>query len=87
MANIAAIYQGNSHRTYDLVAKSRNPYARTIVRLEFSPERDFYRVVTAGPSRQDAYNNKTPLWERAQSDHSLTGTPGAVSGQNGVSSK
>ena len=87
MANMDAIYQGNNNRTYDLVAKFRNPYARTIVRLEFSPEGDFYRVVTAGPSRQDAYNNKTPLWERAQSDHSLTGTPGAVSGQNGVSGK
>ena len=87
MANMDAIYQGNNNRAYDLVAKFRNPYARTIVRLEFSPEGDFYRVVTAGPSRQDAYNNKTPLWERAQSDHSLTGTPGAVSGQNGVSGK
>lgn len=87
MANIDAIYQGNNNRTCDLVAKSRNPYARTIVRLEFLPEGDFYRVVTAGPSRPDAYNNKTPLWERAQSNRSLTGTPGAVSGQNGVSGR
>ena len=47
--------------------------------------------ITAEPSfakilkRLSAPVNKTPLWERAQSSHSVTKTPDAISGQSGVS--
>lgn len=43
------------------------------------------RETTVTPTRKDFYKNKTPLWERAQSNRSTEGTPSAVSGQNGVS--
>lgn len=85
MGNLSAVYQGNSNRTYDLVAKARKPFARTVVRLEFSPNGDHYKVVTAGLVRPDRYDKKTPLWERAQTSHSNRRTPDAISGQSGVS--
>lgn len=85
MGNLSAVYQGNTNRTYDLVAKARKPFARTVARLEFSPNGDHYKVVTAGLVRPDRYDKKTPLWERAQTSHSNAGTPDAISGQSGVS--
>lgn len=79
---VEAIYPGNSSRTLAMVVRSDKPNKQVVIRLEFDPEGDFYRVKTAMPVRVDAFNEKSPLWERAQSNHSLAGTPGAVSGHS-----
>ena len=89
MDNIDAVYQGNTSRKYEVVAKAKEPHSRAVIRLEFSPNGDFYRVVTAGPASGNRYKNETPLWESAH--HSQSGkaesrddTP-RITGQSGVS--
>lgn len=79
---VEAIYPGNSSRTLAMVVRSDKPNKQVVIRLEFDPEGDFYRVKTAMPVRKDTYDRQSPLWERAQTNHSLAGTPGAVSGHS-----
>lgn len=89
LKNIDAVYQADSNRKYDLIAVQPATWKRVVIRLEFDSRGDFYRVITAGPLRDDFYKNKTPLWERAQSFHSENsepmGNPRAFTGQSGVS--
>ena len=84
LSRVDAVYDvdGNG-RKYDLVSRAMTPQGRVMVRLEFAAEGDFYTVATAGPMRPEYYQKKTPLWERAQSSHSASGTPDAISGQSG----
>ena len=70
-------------RKYDLVSRIMTPQGRVMIRLEFAESGDYYSVVTANPVRENFFNKKTPLWERAQSNQ-LQESPGAVSGQSGV---
>lgn len=79
-----AIYQGK--RGNLLLVKRRTPNAVVYVQLTPSEHGDYYDVKTATPSRQDAFNNKTPLWERAQSNQNLS-VPSVrdLSSQSGVS--
>ncbi|MDE7240993.1 MAG: hypothetical protein K2N62_03795, partial [Desulfovibrio sp.] len=85
LENLDAVYDvdGNG-RKYDFVSRARSPQGRVMLRLEFAPEGDYYAVATAGPVRPEYYAKKKPLWERAQSSHSASGTPDAISGQSGV---
>lgn len=89
LKNIDAVYQADSNRKYDLIAVQPATWKRVVIRLEFDSRGDFYRVITAGPLRDDFYKNKTPLWERAQSFHSENsepmGNPRAFTGQSDVS--
>lgn len=85
LSNIAAVYQGKDNQSYELISVSDKLNKRAIIRLQFSPDGHFYRVVTATLIRPDRYKKRTPLWERAQTSHSNTGTPHAISGQSSVS--
>ncbi len=84
LENLDAVYEVDGKRKYDLVSRARTPQGRVMIRLEFAENGDYYSVATAGPVRPEYYHKKTPLWERAQSNHSVIETPGAVSGQSGV---
>ncbi len=60
---------------------------RVIIKLKFEEIGEYYRVSSAGPVRPEYYRKETPLWERAQSNHSVTGTPDAISGQSGIADR
>lgn len=85
LSSIGAVYQGKDNQSYELISVSDKLNKRAIIRLQFSTDGHFYRVVTATLIRPDRYKKRTPLWERAQTSHSNTGTPHAISGQSGVS--
>lgn len=55
-----------------------------MVRLEFAESGEYYTIVTSGTVRKNYYDKKTPLWEGANLNHSTSGTPDAISGQNGA---
>ena len=84
LSHVDAVYavNGNS-RKYDIVSRAMTPQGRVMVRLEFDAAGDYYSIATAGPVRPQYYHKKSPLWERAQSSHSASGTPDAISGQSG----
>lgn len=88
LGNLDAVYDvdGNG-RKYDLVSRAMRTQGRVMIRLEFAESGDFYQVVTAGPVRDSYFNKEKPLWERAPSNHSVTGTPDAISGQSGGSER
>ena len=84
LSHVDAVYAVEGHsRKYDIVSRAMTPQGRVMVRLEFDAAGDYYSVATAGPVRPQYYNKKSPLWERAQSSHSASGTPDAISGQSG----
>ena len=84
LRNFDAVYAGNTNNSYQLACVVDNPKKRVIIKLKFEEVGEYYRVSSAGPVRPEYYRKETPLWERAQSNHSITGTPDAISGQSGV---
>ena len=81
---VDAVYKGNGADTYIFVRRGERRSGQVVTEFEAQYENGRYRVTTAHPVRNDYFKKKSPLWERAQSDHSASGTPGAVSGQSGV---
>lgn len=78
-----AIYQGKKGNL--LLVRRKTPNVVVYIKLTPSVHGDFYDVKTATPSRRDAFNNKKPLWERAQSNQVQENPPlRALSGQSGV---
>lgn len=63
-----------------LASRRASQRGQSGVNEEITP--DNRTVNHVGPS--DALKEKTPLWERAQSSHSVSGTPDAISGQSGI---
>ena len=84
LRNFDAVYAGNTNNSYQLACVFDKPKKRVIIKLKFEEVGEYYRVSSAGPVRPEYYRKETPLWERAQSNHSVTGTPDAISGQSGV---
>lgn len=80
LENTDAVYQGNAQRDFALVSREGTPWKQAVIKLEVAEEDGGYRVKTAGPVRSDFFKNKSPLWERAQSEHSDEGTPRASAG-------
>lgn len=78
-----AIYQGKKGNL--LLVRRKTPNVVVYIKLTPSVHGDFYDVKTATPSRRDAFNNKKPLWERAQSNQVQENPPlRDLSGQSGV---
>ena len=84
MEQVDAVYKGKGADTYVFVRRGERRSGQVVAEFEAQYENGRYRVTTAHPVRNDYFKKKSPLWERAQSDHSASGTPGAVSGQSGV---
>ena len=84
LRNFDAVYAGNTNNSYQLACVFDKPKKRVIIKLKFEEVGEYYRISSAGPVRPEYYRKETPLWERAQSNHSVIGTPDAISGQSGV---
>jgi len=82
--NFSAIYDAGG-RAFDFVDRKTSPNRTVIAETRFDENSGQYEITSAYPRRADQYDKKTPLWERAQTSHSLTGAPRAISGQSGVS--
>lgn len=88
-AHYDSIYRGHG-RALLLVKRDRKPNSVIVVKLVPDARGNFYDVETAIVARSDYFKNKTPIWEepqgRAQSNQSVSGPPGAVSGSGSIQS-
>ncbi|MDR2240017.1 MAG: hypothetical protein LBE33_06185 [Zoogloeaceae bacterium] len=73
-SGFTAIYQ-RSGGSMDVVLETGRTGQRLVVKLEPSPDGDFYDVKTASPIRPDQFKNQKPLWERTG-----TSTPTELAG-------
>lgn len=64
--NYDSIYQGKSGAL--LLVLHKTPRMVIYTKLIKHASGEFYDIKTVAPSRVDAFKNKTPLWERAQSN-------------------
>ncbi len=71
--------------TYDFISKRTSPFGKATLESRLEAPHGGFETTTALPSRIDAYKNKNPLWERAQTSHFVASneTPSAVTGQSG----
>ncbi|WP_027184822.1 PLxRFG domain-containing protein [Desulfovibrio inopinatus] len=84
-----AVFQGNTQRHFVLSVREGRTWPAAVVKMEYDPEGEFYRVVTASPVRKDQYvrsdgtYKKNLLWEGTQNLHSDQEglAPGVISGQ------
>jgi hypothetical protein len=79
--NFTSIYQGEGASL--IIAKKDKLDRIAFIELRPADDGDFYTVKSAFVSRKDYLKNKSPLWERAQSNQPVSGSPSAVSGQSG----
>ncbi|WP_027186073.1 hypothetical protein [Desulfovibrio inopinatus] len=87
--NFNAIFKGNTDRHFVLTVRGNRIWPAAIVKMEYSPNGEFYKVVTASPVRKDQYlhpdgvHKKKLLWEGTQDPHRdhNSQTPGVISGQ------
>jgi len=75
-----AIYKGDG-RTL-LLVKKQGLVVLGYIQLEAAEDGDYYDIKSALVSRADFLKHKKPLWERAQSNQSLSTPPSAVTGQS-----
>ena len=78
-----AIYAGQGGNL--LLVKRVSPNVVVYTKLTEAEHGDYYDVKTATPARVDAFKNKKPLWERAQSNQALSSPPlRGLTGQSGT---
>jgi hypothetical protein len=73
--SIDAVYDAGGEKTICLVSRSDKRWKTVITELKQADAGKIYEVKTAYPARDAFFKNKKLLWERAQSNQTVAGSP------------
>ncbi|GBR77614.1 hypothetical protein RDn1_273 [Candidatus Termititenax dinenymphae] len=84
LGHVEIIYTGNHEQSFVLINNQLKPRGQAVISLFKETNQNDYKVITSHPVKPQYYENKTPLWGRAPTNHfkNILETPGAISGQS-----